>query len=40
MERSRNAKVTAVEKPLTKRKFGIPRNRLEITFSWILRKRL
>lgn len=40
MERSRNAKVTAVEKPLTKRKLGIPRNRLEITLSWILRKRL
>jgi len=40
MERSRNAKVTAVEKPLTKRKLGIPRNRFEKTFSWIQGKRL
>lgn len=40
MERSRNAKVTTVKKPLTKRKIGIPRNRLEITLSWILGKRL
>jgi hypothetical protein len=40
MERSRNAKVTVVEKPLMKCTLGIPRNRLEITLRWILGKRL
>jgi hypothetical protein len=40
VEKSRNANVTLVGKPLTKFPLGRPRSRLEITLRWILGKKL